>query len=233
MLPNVIFHTTISKMKRSEFYLFAKMGNIFAAKSLIEQIVKKQTIVNIVDFAKHHEAIILPIYALEKSGANKIPFAYATHVASLAELPVDFINQNNKVYHTGQNALIRLLSKPTFQGPVFPKNYIILDDVITSGSTVMALKYYIEHQGGKVILVSSLATTFTPQTGHSSVLEIAENTYKLLYTKFEKNELNELLLQYEIIHENIAEISNSQAKYLATFANIDSLRNAFSKARIL
>jgi hypoxanthine phosphoribosyltransferase len=209
------------------------MGNTYAAKSLIETIVKPRNIEEIVTIAKLNKAIIVPIYSIEKAGFNKIPLAYGTYLSNIAKLKVADIIQNNKVFHTGGTALNRLITKPKFTGPVYPENHIIVDDVITSGSTIMALKYYIESNGGKVVLVSSIATAFSPQTGHSSLLEISQETYQLLYTKFKKNDLNQLLLQYEIIHKDIDEISNSQAKYLSTFTGIDNLRIALAKVRVL
>lgn len=230
MLPNVIFHTTISKMKSSEFYLFAKMGNVFAAENLVQSLIKPNKLNQIIELAIESNAVIAPVYGIERLGTNKIPIAYAGYIAKLSQLKVANIFQSKKVFHTGDTAINRLLTKPQFIGPVYPMNYIIFDDVITSGSTVMALKYYIESKGGKVVLVSSISTAFSPQTGHSSVLEITPKTYQILNEKFKINELKDLLLQYEIIHKDIAEISNSQAKYLSTFSGIDSIRAALIKA---
>ena len=231
MLPNVIFHTTISKMKSSEFYLFAKMGNNYAAENFISSIVKPEKIKQIVDLSSPFNAYFCPVFAIEKSGNNKIPYAYADFLAKKANSTLSLIYQNNKVFHTGQNALSRLRSKPKFIGEVIKgQNYILIDDVVTSGSTIMALKNYIEKNGGIVVAVTAIATAFSPQTGHSSILEITEETFKILQSKFKINDLYELLLQYEIIEKSIYELSNSQAKYLSIFTGIDSLRNALSNA---
>ena len=111
------------------------------------------------------------------------------------------------------------------------KTYILVDDVVTSGSTVRALKEYIENKGGKVKLVTSLATASNAQTGWGGDLAIKPETSKAIKEKFNTNQLNLLLSQYGIA-EKYTDLTNSQAKYILSHRGIDRLRTKFNDARL-
>ena len=79
--------------------------------------------------------------AIESKGANKLPLAFASKLASKGRNSVAPIYQTNKTYHTDSNAANRVLSKPTFEGIVKREGkYVITDDVVKTGSAVAALK---------------------------------------------------------------------------------------------
>ena len=63
----------------------------------------------------------------------------------------DSVVQAARVGHTQASTEKRLATPPKFVGVVHPgKSYIVVDDVLTSGSTVANLRHYIESKGGKV-----------------------------------------------------------------------------------
>ena len=106
---------------------------------------------------------------------------------------------------------------------------IIVDDVTTSGSTLNALKNYIEDNGGNVVLATTLATTSSGQIGYGGYLETKKETKEEIENKFNISELNNLLNEYGISKE-ISDLTNSHAKYILTFKDVKSIRDRFAKA---
>jgi len=220
--PVVIQHTNIHKLKLHPDYKLAKSGNSIAALNVIRDIVKPEKIAMILEGNKN--AIIAPVLAAEESGNNKLPLAYATKLAMSGSGKISKIFQTNKTFHTGSNALHRILTTPNFTGKVAKgQPYIIVDDVVTSGSTVRALKEYIETNGGYVVLISSLANASNPQTGWGGHFIIEPSVCDCIETKFDTNNLNILLSQYQIAN-SYKQLTNGQAKYILCFKGINELR---------
>lgn len=223
-------------MKNNPYFEAAKKGNYDASIRLVWDIFrdKEEKMVNFLT-ALPENCYLAPIHALEKGGYNAIANAM---VWMLCDHPLakhknitqyDDVYQMNKVHHTDAPAMQRLLSKPLFMGPVQSgKNYCIVDDVVTSGSTVNECRNYIQENNGIVEYALALSASFNPQAGYSGVVDISWDTEQKLLSKFDETKLNKLLSQYGIT-ENWRNLSNSQANYLTTFATIDGIRNKISE----
>ena len=159
--PDLISHKIYREVKKTEelenLRLSAKSGDIDAAVELVNKIVNPETIVNLKE--KYPDAIICPVIALEKSGTNKLPFAYANYFHENGFEIETQIFQNVKAYHTGANTLKRIENRVRFIGEVQKgKDYILIDDHVDFGGTLRDLKDYIETNGGKVVAFSSLTS---------------------------------------------------------------------------
>lgn len=159
--PDLISHKIYREVKKTEelenLRLSAKSGDIDAAVELVNKIVNLETIVNLKE--KYPDAIICPVIALEKSGTNKLPFAYANYFHENGFEIETHIFQNVKAYHTGANTLKRIENRVRFIGEVQKgKDYILIDDHVDFGGTLRDLKDYIETNGGKVVAFSSLTS---------------------------------------------------------------------------
>jgi hypothetical protein len=141
----------------------------------------------------------------------------------------DKIVQANITGHTGASAAHRLGSPARFDGPVEPGGeYILVDDMVTSGSTLNGLRLHIENGGGKVVGVTTLAATSHPQTGYAGQLAVTPETLARL-RKFDKVGLESLLREHEIA-PSIEDLTNSQGRHIATFKDVDTLRNRLAAA---
>lgn len=177
--------------------------------------------------------VIVPVLAVEALGKNKIPLALAETIAATAGVEATVstdILQTQKAGHTGAGARRRLLS-PEFSGEVEAgRDYVIVDDVVTSGSTVAALRQHIEEQGGRVARVIAAGTAFSPQTGSGKTLSIRQDTLDKLRTKFNSTTLNEILNEAGIA-DNVESLTNSQGRYLLSFGSLDGLRRKILEGR--
>ncbi|MFQ5570369.1 MAG: phosphoribosyltransferase [Rhodothermales bacterium] len=123
-----------------------------------------------------------------------------------------------------------MLSRARFAGPVRNTEYIIVDDVVTQGGTVSALRRYVEARGGRVVAVSSLGVSSSPQVGYGGHVAIRPETLTALYEKFGQQQLNTLLAE-EGIATRAGQLTNSEGRYLLSFAGLDSLRNRIAEGR--
>lgn len=217
----------------------AKSGDFRASANLVNDIFSKheQKLINLVK-SLPDGTILTPIHALEKTGYNAIGLSMAVFISEMEEsknrnlIISEDIYQYNKVHHTGSSAMHRLLAYPMFCGNVEKgKNYFILDDIITSGSTINECRLYIESQGGKVNGAMTICGTFSMNIGNSAKnFLITPEVEAQILIKFEVEELNNLLFKNGIT-KNYKELTNSQAKYLTSFRDLNSLRNAIHKAK--
>jgi hypoxanthine phosphoribosyltransferase len=228
--------TSGTKLISNPYFDAAKNGNYNASIKLVWDVFrdKEDKIVNFIESLPPN-SYMAPIHALEKGGYNAIanamvwmitdhPLAKAKNITQY-----DDVYQMNKVHHTNATAMARLLSKPLFMGPVEPgKQYCILDDVVTSGSTVNECRNYIQENKGIVHSALTLAASFNPQAGYSGVVDISPDTEQKILSKFDEPKLNKLLSQYGIT-ENWRKLSNSQANYLTTFSTVVGIRNKISE----
>jgi len=230
--PIVIPQTNLRSLRNHPDYDAAKnKGDYKAAERVVKDIIKKDKINTILSGNK--DVTIVPVLAEEGKGLNKLPLAYARELAKESNGEVAGISQTNVTSHTDSGAIERMFRTPNFNGEVIKgKKYLIVDDVVTSGSTVRALKEYIENNGGKVIGVSSLSNISSIHGGYSGNLAIKQDTIKKLREKFIIRQLNSLLLQYGIA-EKYQDLTNAQAIYLLQFKDIDRLRDKFNDAGIL
>lgn len=106
--------------------------------------------------------IVVAVHAEEAAGRNKIPMAYAAFLEGAAfGLTLDEgIVQTNVVDHTNAPSIYhRMTAEPTFEGKVeASRAYLIVDDTMTAGATLAALRGFVESQGGSVIGASIVAS---------------------------------------------------------------------------
>lgn len=223
--------TTVSKLKSNSHYLAAKRGNIVDAFRLVEDILTDAHATTIKDaISKYPDAVIVPVHAIEAEGINQIPMAFAVKISKLTGNEVDTrIIQADKSFHTDASRISRFFSRPSFEGKVLDgKSYIIVDDVSTSGSTLKALKDYIEDNGGKVVRVLVLGVG-----RGGSRFETTNLQKKLLINKFGKDKLDKFL--YETGRANINELTESEVEFLQSFDSINEVREkyfAYERTRV-
>ncbi len=227
--PDVVIHTSISAMKKKPEYEAAKSGDAEAAIRTVQSILKLDRLKVLA--SAHPDAIVISVHAEEATGRNQLPLAYAALIAKETGLEVDDnIIQSNRAHHTGADASTRLLRAPKFEGAVQrDREYIIVDDVTTSGSTLAGLRRYIELNGGKVVAASSLATSSSAQTGYGGYLAIKSETLTKLEERFDIQALERVLYRHGIAN-TVKELTNSQGLYFSRFKSVESIRDRLAKA---
>jgi len=120
---------------------------------------------------------------------------------------------------------------PVFDGPVVAgASYVLIDDVVTSGGTIAAMRCLIEGRGGKVVAAMSLATSSNAQTGWGGFLAPQRSTLEALQKKCDIAALERLFDEYGIA-QRIGQLTNSQARHIASFGSLDRLRDRIAEAR--
>lgn len=222
--PDIGLQTTVVKLTSHPDYKVAKAGDTEAAIRTVESLIKPEKIKKLAE--TYPDAEIIPVRAVEQSGRNKLPLVYAHAISDLTGLKVNrAIHQTNVSAHTGASALTRFANRATFEGEIKPgQKYILVDDVVAQGGTLGALRAYIESAGGKVVAVTTLAAS----KPYSVVLAQKQKTAKRLVKKFGADELRRFLHEQGIAgsYEGLTE---SEAKYLLSFASLDALRTRLAK----
>ena len=180
--PKVTQLTTIARMKKHPDYQAAKSGDITAAYNLIRDLLGSAQLKKIRALGQQYpDAILTGVYAEEKTGKNRIPHALVCAISEITGIKDDFnIVQTNRTCHTGSNMAFRLAFRPKFTGIVQDgRDYIIADDVVTSGATLGELRCYVESLGGKVVHIVAVAAA-----KFSTHIAMSEKTYFNLKTKY-------------------------------------------------
>jgi hypothetical protein len=107
----------------------------------------------------------------------------------------------------GSSMVERLYYQPVFSGTVKQADYVIVDDVYTSGRTLKALKNYIESRGGNV------TSAWTIGTGPSKEFEPTRLQFRLLTAKFPN------ITRYF----DLDELTSPQIVYLLRLTTLDRL----------
>ncbi len=121
-------------------YKMAKNGHQESAGIMLSEIIR--------DKHQFHNlsGYVCPV---SKQSGNRIPNAFANIMAVNSDL---ILHDDIFLHHTshGSSMVERLYYQPVFSGSVKQADYVIVDDVYTSGKTLKALKNYIEYNGGNV-----------------------------------------------------------------------------------
>lgn len=109
---------------------------------------------------------------------NAIPFAFAAHLAQVLDATIEnSVVQCARVGRTKLKKFPRFLWQPRFQGPIVPRRpYIIVDDVVSQGGTLAALRCHILNAGGTILCCTALAH----QSGQNVKFAIARDTLDVL-----------------------------------------------------
>jgi hypothetical protein len=144
--PLSVFRTD-EVLKRHPAYKLAKSGDPAAALELVSELAMP-LIEQMGRFGS--EMILVAPHAVEASGENAIPQTLAAYLAQKCGTRDDTsIVQRNKVYHTGADAMQRLIAPSEFAGAVEAGGaYVLVDDVSTMGGTLADLANYIQENGG-------------------------------------------------------------------------------------
>lgn len=222
--PKAVCMTTRAALmeKHGDLFRKAKAGGVRAAAQLVKAVVKPEKIAALI--ADHPDAsIVCPVYAEEATGRNKIPRAFAKYIAKVAGIETDQgIMQSVRAFHSGANAEHRLFVSPEFDGKVTPgAEYILVDDHITQGGTVNALRDHIEANGGKVVAIAAL----TLSQG-SSILAPRKETLDEIKRKWP--DIDDLLKSADIA-ERADALTESQLRYILKFSP-DTFRDRVAQA---
>lgn len=220
---DLISHTSVNNLKNHNLYSEAKTGDLRFAKELIKYLVKEEKIKEIIN--KFPNANLVP---LVKTGrTNKIPYAYALYLKSKnRNYKIANITQINKIKKTERSGIYRLINVNEFSGEIIPnENYIIIDDVITTGSTIKSLENFIKENGGNVVLITTLASASNPLLGHASK---NYNFNQELFDLIEKNigveNVQNLFKKYG--HDvQLDKLTSNQLKILSIYKDINKLED--------
>lgn len=134
----------------------AKTGDIAAAQCLVNQTIPDSSVF------QNLKGFVLPVM---KPTGNQLPLAIAQFMVSHSNLILCDSVYLQPASH-GSAMVERLYYKPFFSGLVKPGNYIIVDDVYTTGQTLKSLKRFLELNKANVTsawcLGSAATTEFEP-----------------------------------------------------------------------
>lgn len=194
-------------MKRCPGFEEAKNGDIDAAHFVVNRCVKEN---RIRDFREEYaESFVVPVI-----NRNALPLALAQTIGLKLW---DKMKLTDTVPRKSLYAIQRLKHEPTFTGHVEKDMpYIIVDDIVTQGGTVSALRKHIIINGGKVVAVVALAYAI----GSHRIAPTKDIRIRL-FTKFGGSirQLQELGLV-----SSFEELTYSQAKYLLRFSSVRNIR---------
>lgn len=154
--PAVIRNGDLGSLKVHPDYLAAKSGDVLAAHAVVMDTLQStfvESAVELVGETPPSAVTILPVLAEEAAGRNKIPLAVAFCLADRLGCEVELqVVQSNLVRRTDQGADYRLANSPTFVGHIISgRAYLLVDDTLTMGGTLAALRGHVLAQGGVVL----------------------------------------------------------------------------------
>ncbi len=179
--------STTSRLTRHLLYKEAKNGNLCQARKLVAGLIPD------INRFSNLKGFICPVI---KIAGNQIPLAMAELMA---------VNSNMVLYDSvflqhsphGSSMTERLYYQPVFSGNIKPGNYILADDVYTTGKTLKALKNYIESNGGNVIgtwcIGSGPSVEFEPKR---FLLQLLTAKFPNISRYFDLNELTSPQIHY-------------------------------------
>lgn len=213
---------TDAPLKAHPAYRTAKAGDSAAAVALVAALAPALR-EKVAPFGP--DALYVAPHAIEASGENAIPQTLAAYLAQSQGAADDVgIVQRNRVFHTGADAMQRLIAPSEFAGPVeIDRRYVLVDDVSTLGGTLADLAGYIRSSGGLVVGAVVLANA-----SRSGKIHPDRALIRQLETRF-PDEIRQLF------GIELAALTAEEARYLIGFRTIDELRGralAAAQARI-
>jgi hypoxanthine phosphoribosyltransferase len=153
--PDVVIQTTVHKLRSRPAYEQSKRGAGQAAFEVVQQLVKLEKIPFAFD-------TVVPVMQFDRDKPNALPLVYAAALAKHFDAYLETgIHQINVVSHTFADAQTRILGQPMFIGKIQPSSRVlIVDDVVTYGSTLANLRGWIHQQDATVVGATTLAAGF-------------------------------------------------------------------------
>jgi adenine/guanine phosphoribosyltransferase-like PRPP-binding protein len=222
--PDVVIHAEESRVKKHPRYAAAKIGDVFAAETLVQESIKIGAVDQIAAIFGDRRPHLLTVHALETEGMNVIPRVLAQALSKSLGLPVARgIIQINRVSHTGSSGYHRMAFPAFFAGLVMAREYFLVDDFIGQGGTLANLKGFVESCGA----VAVGATTLTGKA-YSAKLTLSLETLQTLRSKH-GNELEQWWrATFGFGFERLTE---SEARYLVRSDDADAVTARIVAAR--
>lgn len=223
--PKAITNGPLGELDKEPEYHAAKSGSVQAAWELVNRLLKDETIKELIArFNPEPNTLLVPVLAEESVGKNKIPLAVAYALSKRTNLRVvDSIFQANHVGRTTKNADSRLIFQPVFSGEVEKSNYILIDDTLTMGGTLAALRGYINNHGGNVIGMMVMCS-------QQRSLQLAPNKELLDNISIKHGKDIEEYWKKEFGYA-INELTQSEAEHVQSIPNVNALRTRITQAR--
>jgi len=139
-----------------------------------------------------------------------IPLALAMRISQHTGLKL--VNSVFLLNSREGNAMIqRMFFHPEYAGEVPQGQFLLIDDVFTTGITLMGLKHHIENSGSRVVAASAIGSS-----KHGMEFEAPNLQFRMLKAKFPEIEK---YFELELL-------TKAQVEYLLKF---NSLNNFFTK----
>ena len=154
-------------------------------------------------------------HALEATGDNALPQVLSSVCAAMfiGQSDTDIV-QVDRVYHTGANAMERMVTRAQFEGRVVPgSQYVLVDDVISMGGTLAELANFIQMHGGVVKDVIALVNA-----GRNLSLMPQLKFVQLIQERFGDEFTKIFGIEPHALTAN-------EAQYLVGFKSLDEIRN--------
>ena len=205
--PKGYGHTSIAFLKRCCGFYQAKNGDLISALNVVSKCVKQERLQEL--RKKYPNAVLIPVL-----GRNQLPLALAYEIGLPIWLNVYLLHSVSRKLLC---AIHRLLHKPIFTGYIRKNtDYILVDDIIAQGGTILALRNFVTARGGNVVAVIALAYA----VGSQNIAPLKKNMIRL-FLKF-GNRLVQLLNIYGIA-VSFYELTNSQVIYLNRFTSFENI----------
>lgn len=179
--------------------------------------------------------MIIPVMSSSNSG-NIIPKVFA-------EKLVENIKEKNLVLcedltfrkvlsHTSGKdnkvgTLKRMITPPIVKGEVIKGgNYLLVDDVATSGTTLKTLSNYIRKNGGNVISYVTLARAFSNKGDFNPInsIDVSNKSLDDVLKKFSIDEIGSMVKQFEKFgYQELNDFTDEDLKYLLKYNNPENL----------
>jgi len=226
--PPVVRNGDLNSLSVEPEYRAAKQGDSLAALSLVSRKMTPEFIQAVASLQRNParpSPYLLPVMARETAGHNRLPLAVAAILErALGWRVCEDVVQTNHVGRTDQKADFRLLFSPDFLGEIeVGRDYVLLDDTLTMGGTVAALRGYIESHGGHVLGAAVM-------TAHPGALDIAIKTSMIERIGARHGDAMQILCQ-EVLGHGLEGLTQGEAGHFRAASSADSLRNRFAAAR--
>jgi hypothetical protein len=223
--PEVVVHSDLMARKAHPFYAAAKSGDPQAAKILVEDLLAGEGVDQLATLVGDRHPLLLAVTADEVSGFNAIPDAMAQALAASFGLKAaaGSVVQANKVGHTRADGWHRLVTPALFTGEVVAgAEYLLVDDHVGFGGTFANLRGFIEHNGGRVLGMTTL--TETREARRIAIRNATENMLKAKH-----GEEFEQFWHGEFGH-GIDCLTDIEAGYLCRAESVAAIKNRMAQA---
>lgn len=232
-----------SQITSGESYHNAKNHNDYYAASKLINLCVDDT--HIKKFTRNipDNTILLPITS--NGSTNIIPQVFADIIkdsSGKSSLSISMDITCKKVEdHTSRGkknmgTLRRILTPPIITGNVIKgANYLLVDDVATSGTTLKSVSNYIRRNGGNVIAYSTLAKASNMANHDSPIdsIDVNSTTITKMLDKFSMDETVEMISQFKDFgYKELEDFCDEDFKYILKFKNPDNLRAYIDKQKI-